>query len=133
MSQLGSIFDEPTPQAGPKGPDLRVEIAVRRSDLESGRPLIVSVPERVPHGEGTVPRHREVGDPPGEVTLHPSPQLTDGTVLRLRRQGGEHPSAGPPGDLLIKISLVPEPTIPWGVVAVVLLTAAAVAAFAWLG
>ncbi|MCX4243758.1 hypothetical protein [Paraliomyxa miuraensis] len=134
MSELGSIFDDEAPKVGAKGPDLRIEIAVRRSDLESDRPLVVSVPERVPHGESSVPRHREVGDPPGEVTLHLSPRLSDGSVLRLRRQGGEHPSGGAPGDLLIRISLVTEARMRWVVVvAAVVLAAVAVAAFAWLG
>lgn len=111
MGELGSIFDDvPSTAAGTeKGPDVRVRAAVRRSELEAGACVLVPVPDAVPYAEGTVPRRREPDDPPGAVRLHLSPRLTDGATLRLRRQGGEHPTTGVPGDLHVEIAIGPEP------------------------
>jgi hypothetical protein len=110
MSQLGSVFDDlPAASEAEKGPDVRVRAAVRRSELEAGACVLVPVPDAVPHGEGTVPRRREPDDPPGAVRLHLSPRLTEGSTLRLRRQGGEHPTTGVPGDLHVEIAIGPEP------------------------
>lgn len=132
LSQLGSIFD-PAPAAGTKGPDLRVKATVSRSELRAGRPVVVPVPDRVPYEGGSVPRHLEVGDPPGQVQLHLSDQLADGAVLRLRRQGGEHPSSGTPGDLLVELSIARAPTGAVVVAVIVAVVAAATAAaIAWL-
>lgn len=130
MGELGSIFDEATTtDGGDKGPDLRVQATVRQSDLEAGQPVLVPVPDHVAYQGGTVPRRREVGDPPGEVRLHLSAQLADGTVLRLRRQGGEHPSSGVPGDLLVELSIVRARRPPWVAIAVAVAMAAAAAAW----
>lgn len=134
MGELGSIFDEaPATHGGAKGPDLRVQATVRRAELEAGRPVLVSVPDHVAFEGGTVPRHREVGDPSGEIRLHLSPQLASGAVLRLRRQGGEHPESGTPGDLLVELTVVQARRLPWVAVVVVLAAAAAAAAaaFGW--
>lgn len=134
MGRLGSIFDEGSPTGSDaKGPDLRVRATVRRSELESGRPVLVPVPDRVPYEGGTVPRSREAGDPEGAVRLHLSSQLADGTVLRLRRQGGEHPSSGVPGDLLVELAIVRARRAPWIVLAIVATAALTTAAIAWLG
>jgi hypothetical protein len=111
MGELGSIFDDvPDTAAGSdKGPDVRVRAMVRRSELEAGASVLVPVPDAVPYADGTVPRRREADDPPGAVRLHLSPRLTDGATLRLRRQGGEHPTSGVPGDLHVEIAIAPEP------------------------
>ena len=109
MGELGSIFDDlpAEPAAGTdKGPDVRVRAEVRRADLEAGRAVLVPVPDEVPYAGGTVPRRRETDDPPGAVRLHLSPRLAQGSTLRLRRQGGEHPTTGGPGDLLVEIAVV---------------------------
>ena len=108
MGELGSIFDD-LPAATPgadKGPDVRVRAEVRQADLEAGRAVLVPVPDEVPYAGGTVPRRRETDDPPGAVRLHLSPRLAHGSTLRLRRQGGEHPTTGVPGDLLVEIAVV---------------------------
>lgn len=135
MGQLGSIFDEASSTTGEgddKGPDLRVRATVLRAQLESGQAVLVSVPDRVPYDGGTVPRRREVGDPPGAVRLHLSPRLGEGSTLRLRRQGGEHPTSGVPGDLLVEIAIAPprEPS-PRLVIGVAVAVAAATIATAW--
>ena len=130
MSQLGSVFDELPAVSGDKGPDVRVLAAVSRADLEAGRSVIVTVPDEVPYEGGTVPRRREADDPAGAVRLHLSPALAHGATLRLRRQGGEHPTTGVPGDLLVTISVVEPPRRTPLVVAVV--AAVAAVAGAWL-
>ena len=130
MSQLGSIFDDvPATNAADKGPDVRVRAEVRRAQLAAGEAVLVPVPDRVAHEGSTVPRRREAGDPPGAVRLHLSPRLAHGATLRLRRQGGEHPASGVPGDLLVEIAVV-EPSKRPLVIAVVV--AVVVAAGAWL-
>jgi hypothetical protein len=135
VGQLGSIFDDDVPAAaasGSKGPDVRVRAVVRRAELEAGQAVLVPVPDRVPHEEGTVPRRREAGDPPGAVRLHLSPRLGEGSTLRLRRQGGEHPTSGVPGDLLVEISIAPERGIgPRVVIVLLVAAAAATAASTW--
>jgi hypothetical protein len=109
VSQLGSIFDDvPAPAEGSRGPDLRVRAVVGRAQLEAGQAVLVPVPDRVPYEGGTVPRRCEVGDPPGAVRLHLSPRLGEGGTLRLRRQGGEHPTSGIPGDLLVEVAIAPQ-------------------------
>ncbi|MEM7159317.1 MAG: hypothetical protein AAF799_41145 [Myxococcota bacterium] len=129
MAKLGSIFTE-SPKGGPraKGPDLRVEATLTRSQLRSSA-IEVTVPDRVPHDGGTVPRRRGPDDPPGAVRLHLSPQLQDGATLRLRGQGGEHPDSGTPGDLLLTLTVV-EGGASRGWMFVLLLGAVAAAA-AW--
>lgn len=128
MGELGSIFDDvPATTAADKGPDVRVRAVVRRSELATGQAVLVPVPDHVPHEGGTVPRRRETGDPPGAVRLHLSPRLAEGATLRLRRQGGEHPISGVPGDLLVEIVVV-EPSKRPLVIAVVVVAAAAAAA-----
>jgi hypothetical protein len=137
VGQLGSIFDDDsvaTATAADKGPDVRVRAEVRRAELEAGQAVLVPVPDHVPYDGGTVPRRREAGDPPGAVRLHLSPQLCEGATLRLRRQGGEHPSSGVPGDLLVEIAIRSSPSAAaprrsWWVMGLVL--AAAVAAAWW--
>lgn len=130
MSELGSIFDDvPATTAADKGPDVRVRAVVRRAELAAGQAVLVPVPDRVPHEGGTVPRRRETGDPPGAVRLHLSPRLAQGATLRLRRQGGEHPTSGVPGDLLVEIAVVEPSKRPLVIAAVVV---AAAAAGAWL-
>lgn len=132
MSQLGSIFDEQTAASGDKGPDVRVRAQVRRHELQAGRAVLVPVPDDVPHEGATVPRRREVGDPPGAVRLHLSPRLVDGATLRLRRQGGEHPRSGVPGDLLIELEVVAgRRSWPWLVVAAIAAAAVVAGALAW--
>lgn len=130
MSELGSIFDDvPATPAADKGPDVRVRAEVQRSQLAAGQAVLVPVPDRVAYGGGTVPRRREAGDPPGAVRLHLSPRLREGSTLRLRRQGGEHPQSGVPGDLLVEIAVV-EPSRRPLVIAVVVAAAATLGA--WL-
>jgi DnaJ-class molecular chaperone len=130
MSQLGSIFDDvPATTAADKGPDVRVRAEVRRAQLAAGEAVLVPVPDRVAHEGGSVPRRREAGDPPGAVRLHLSPRLAHGATLRLRRQGGEHPASGVPGDLLVEIAVI-EPSKRPLVIAVVVAVVAA--AGAWL-
>lgn len=132
MSQLGSIFDGvPAAAGGDKGPDLRVKATVRRAELEAGQAVIVPVPDAVPYEGGSVPRRREAGDPPGAVRLHLSPQLRHGATLRLRRQGGEHPASGVPGDLLVEIEVAAEDPRRGRAVLIAVAVAAAAAAAAW--
>lgn len=131
MGELGSIFeDEPVAPSTEKGPDVRVRAVVRRSELAAGQAVLVKVPDHVPHGEGTVPRRREAGDPSGAVRLHLSPQLGDGATLRLRRQGGEHPRSGIPGDLLVTLAIEAAPAASRGWLVVIAAVVAA-AATAW--
>jgi hypothetical protein len=130
MGQLGSIFDDlPATHAAEKGPDVRVQAVVRRAELEAGRSVLVPVPDHVPYRGGTVPRRRETGDPPGAVRLHLSPRIAEGATLRLRRQGGEHPTTGVPGDLLVELALAKPRR---GPLVVAVAVAAAAAAVAWL-
>jgi hypothetical protein len=129
MSRLGSVFDDLPTASGDKGPDVRVLAAVRRADLEAGRAVIVPAPDEVPYDGGTVPRRREADDPAGAVRLHLSPGLAHGATLRLRRQGGEHPATGVPGDLFVTIAVVEPSRAP--IVIAIAIAAGAVAA-AWL-
>lgn len=131
MSELGSIFDDLPVTSGDKGPDLRVRVVVRRAELEAGQAVLVPVPDHVPYAGGTVPRRREAGDPPGAVRLHLSPRLVEGSTLRLRRQGGEHPVSGVPGDLLVELGIAAPPRRSPLLAVVVGLAAAAAAAAAW--
>lgn len=131
MSELGSIFDELPATTGDKGPDVRVRAVVRRAELEAGQTVLVPVPDRVPYEGGTVPRRREAGDPPGAVRLHLSPRLAEGATLRLRRQGGEHPTTGVPGDLLVELALAKPRRGP--LVVTVVLAAAAMGAWLYYG
>jgi hypothetical protein len=134
MGELGSIFDDvPDTAAGSdKGPDVRVRAMVRRSELEAGASVLVPVPDAVPYADGTVPRRREADDPPGAVRLHLSPRLTDGATLRLRRQGGEHPASGVPGDLHVEIAIAPEPEPRRGPLVVAVVLTAIAGAAVWL-
>ena len=137
MGQLGSIFDDvPATSAADKGPDVRVRAEVHRSQLAAGEAVLVPVPDRVAYEGGPVPRRREAGDPPGAVRLHLSPRLREGSTLRLRRQGGEHPQSGVPGDLLVEIAVVEPSKRPW-VIAVMVAVAAGLGAWlshgAWWG
>jgi hypothetical protein len=135
VGRIGSIFDDvPVALDGDKGPDVRVRAVVPRAELEAGRVVLVPVPDRVPYEDGTVPRRREAGDPPGAVRLHLSSQLVHGAMLRLRRQGGEHPTTGVPGDLLVELAIVvPRRRWTWVVVGVSIAVAMAATAamFAW--
>lgn len=135
MGELGSIFDASGAAGkGPRGPTLKVRAPVQAGMLARGEEVLVSVPDRVPYQDGTVPRRRGPGDPPGEVRLHLSPQLKDGVTLRLRGQGGEHPSSGVPGDLLVTIEVVPDrggARVTWVVAVAAVL--ALVGAAAWWG
>lgn len=131
VGELGSIFDDvPATSGADKGPDLRVRAVVRQAQLEAGEAVLVPVPDSVPYEGGTVPRRCEAGDPPGAVRLHLSPRLADGATLRLRRQGGEHPSTGVPGDLLVQVAIAPAPRRGPLVVAAVIMVVTAAAA--WL-
>jgi hypothetical protein len=129
MSQLGSVFDELPAASGDKGPDVRVLAAVRRADLEAGRAVTVPVPDEVAHAGGTVPRRREADDPVGAVRVHLSPGLAHGATLRLRRQGGEHPATGVPGDLFVTIAVIEPRRMPMVIAAAIVIGAAAAA---WL-
>lgn len=107
MGQLGSIFDDGTPTSGAvKGPDLKVQATVHRGDLGGDDGVVVEVPDRVPFGEGTVPRRCEPSDPKGAVVLHLSPDSGKRAMLRLRGQGGKHPETGSAGDLILDITVV---------------------------
>ncbi|MCA9650667.1 MAG: hypothetical protein KC501_12205 [Myxococcales bacterium] len=132
MGELGSIFDGVPAATGTKGPDLRVQVTVRRSQLERGESVVVEVPDEVPHGDLLVPRRRGSDDPPGGVRLHLSPRLGERTMLRLRGQGGEHPDSGRPGDLLVEVSVTPDPARRWWIV-IALAVAAAGLGLGWLG
>jgi DnaJ-class molecular chaperone len=129
LSELGSIFDDLPVASGDKGPDVRVTIVVRRAEVEAGQAVLVPVPDHVPFAGGTVPRRREAGDPPGAVRLHLSPRLVAGSTLRLRRQGGEHPVSGVPGDLLVDLDIVAPPRR--SSLIVVVAAVAAAAAVVW--
>ncbi len=132
VGELGSIFeDEPVASSTEKGPDVRVRAVVRRSELEAGQAVLVKVPDHVPYAGGTVKRRREPGDPSGAVRLHLSPQLRDGSTLRLRQQGGEHPSSGIAGDLLVRLAIEAPPPFAWGRLVVIAAALAAAAAAAW--
>jgi hypothetical protein len=132
MSQLGSIFDELPAASGDKGPDVRVLAVVRRAELEAGQAVIVPVPDDVPYEGSTVPRHREADDPLGAVRLHLSPGLVHGATLRLRRQGGEHPTTGVPGDLLVTIAVIEPSRKPMKPMVIAAAVAAGATAAAWL-
>jgi hypothetical protein len=129
VGELGSIFDDLPVVSGDKGPDVRVRVVVRRAELEAGQAVLVPVPDHVPFAGGTVPRHRDAGDPPGAVRLHLSPRLALGSTLRLRRQGDEHPVSGLPGDLLVELAIAAPPRR--APVIAVVVAAAAAAGLAW--
>jgi len=133
LGELGSIFEDgPAKGKGAKGPDVRVRAPITESMLAGGDEVLITVPDRIPHEGGTVPRRRGPGDRPGEVSLHLSPQLKDGVTLRLRGQGGEHPGSGLPGDLLVTIEVVPDPAAGMRWVLIVGLAAGAAGLTAWL-
>jgi len=128
VSELGSIFEStPGRRSGAKGPDLRVRVTVKRSELGGSEGVAVAVPDRVPVEGGTVARCLGPDDSPGRVLLHLSPQLGEQATLRLRGQGGESPSSGVAGDLFVELTIVSERS---GGLWVMALAAVAVAA-AW--
>lgn len=132
MGELGSIFEDvPVAPSSEKGPDVRVRALVRCSELEAGQAVLVPVPDHVPFAGGLVPRRREAGDPPGAVRLHLSPGLVDGSTLRLRRQGGEHPRSGVPGDLLVEIAIEASGLASRGMLVVLAVVVAGAVATAW--
>lgn len=104
MTQLGNVF-ESFESDQPRGPDLRVSVEVPRAAL--GGSLRVRVPLRLAADGELVERASEPADPE-HLTLHLPASLPAGAVLRLRGQGGRHPS-GQPGDLFVALELVERP------------------------
>ncbi|MGH6923255.1 MAG: DnaJ C-terminal domain-containing protein [Propylenella sp.] len=77
--------------AGAPGADLRADVGVRLEDIAANRKPKVTLPDG-----------RTV-----QVTLPMG--VTDGQVIRLKGQGQQSASGGPPGDALIRVRLVPHP------------------------
>jgi molecular chaperone DnaJ len=46
-----------------------------------------------------------------EIKMHVPPGIDDGMMLRLAAQGEAAPEGGTPGDLLVRISIAPHPTL----------------------
>ena len=110
MSTLGSVYDELGPAGGA---DLFVTVDVPRAAVAVGQPVDVRVPYRLPDRDGVV-RERVASphDAPGCVRLGVPPGTSEGTTLRLRRQGARG-DAGV-GDLYITIRLVDGALVPVG-------------------
>lgn len=101
MAELGSVFEDESDD--PRGPDLRVTVEVPRAALGAG--IRVPVPRRLAHEGELVERAVLDHDDPDRVALHLPDELAPRTMLRLRGQGGGHPS-GRAGDLQIVVELV---------------------------
>jgi hypothetical protein len=111
MSELGNVFDAVAPEAGPRGPDLRVAVQVPRSVLGRGSGYAVSVDDRLEHEGALVPRAVHPDDPPGKVRLHLSEGLPRQARLRLRGRGGVV-ADGSPGDLFVDVTVVDDTPVP---------------------
>ena len=109
MESLGSIFDgveEGAPQK--RGPDLRWEVQVPRSALGARHGVSVHVPRQIPHPGGVATRATSERDDADRIRLHLPENLRDGSVLKLRQQGGQRPD-GAPGDLYLESRVVERP------------------------
>ena len=95
--------DDPfAPGWGQRPPEERAEVAVGLREVFSGtqRELIMRRREPTPHGGWR--------DVENSVTVRIPAGATDGTVLRLRGQGGHGPT-GQKGDLLLTVRVQPDP------------------------
>src|SRR5690606_41579149 len=101
VAELGSVFEDESDD--PRGPDLRVTVEVPRAAL--GASIRVPVPRRLAHEGDLVERAVLDHGDPDRVALHLPEELAPRTMLRLRGQGGVHPS-GRAGDLQIVVELV---------------------------
>lgn len=110
MSELGNIFEgldeaEASNASKTRGPDLVTEVVVQRKDLGAPEGQRVDVPRTLPGPEGPVARAESPHDEGDLIVLHLPDDFPEGGALKLRRQGGVSPDGGPPGDLIVRVSL----------------------------
>ena len=118
---LGNIFGDAEAGDGPRGQDMKVDVEVPRSALGTPSGFAVPIPVEMSIDGGTVKRRLGPGEAGGRVQLHLPTDFRDGSVLRLRGQGGEQ-DGGRPGDLFVTVRLVnTAATFPWLWVALVAL------------
>jgi curved DNA-binding protein len=98
---FASLFGRPRGQGGRDGRD-GVRVTFRGSDVEADLPVTLM---DVLHGGR---RHLTMEGGRGLDVEIPR-GVRDGTVLRLAAQGGPGAGGGPPGDLYLRVRLVPDP------------------------
>jgi DnaJ-class molecular chaperone len=81
--------------AAPPGRDIEAEVQIPFSTAVTGGEVQLSVPR----ADGST----------HTISLKIPPGIDDGRVLRLRGQGYPSHAQGPPGDLLVKVHVVPHP------------------------
>ena len=137
MAQLGSIYGSDGGDSGPRGPDLKHTVTVRRGALRHQEGVLqVVVPEALADATGELVRRQPdpVDGGYGPITLRLPADLPSGAILRLRKQGGDASSPdGRAGDLLVQVLVDERQPLPtgWVTVALVLFVFAA-ASLLWL-
>lgn len=104
--QLGSVLAPHA--AGPKGPDLVVEVEVPHGAVGLPDGYLAEVPEFVAQAGERVQRQLSPLEKGERVRLQIPPGFPENGALKLRGQGGLHKD-GAAGDLIVKVRLVDKP------------------------
>jgi len=102
---LGSLFGGGRVRRGPRpGQDIKADVAVSLLDVARDLPIEIELRRPVagppgPGGQATMSLQSE------KIKLRLPPGVEDGRTIRLRGKGGDSPSGGPAGDLLITVKV----------------------------
>ncbi len=116
----GESAERPTPRGPRRGPDVEAEMSLSLEDAVRGgeKKITLNVPAVCPvcggsgrSGRGFCSNCGGVGEisRPKTITARLPAAVHDGMKLRLRGQGSAAAGGGEPGDLFLKIRLLPHP------------------------
>ncbi|MCB9779966.1 MAG: J domain-containing protein [Alphaproteobacteria bacterium] len=102
---LGSIFGGGARRGPRKGQDIQAEVTVSLLRVAHGDTVELSLRRPVADGQGGLVLRQE------SIKVRLPKGVEDGRTLRLRGKGGDSPSGGPAGDLLLEIHVTDEPNL----------------------